>query len=259
MFDMQKVGKRIISLRKKCNLTQLELADKMGISFQAISGWERGISMPDISKLPELAQIFNVTIDELLGEKSDFIEAVAKDDVDAYLNSEAFSTDEIANAVPLLKPDQAEQVIEKVGTDMFSDISPFLPFMSERDVKEFAVKAYENGESVREFLAFMSENDVNQLAEKAARNGEAVAEFLPFMSEDGVGRLAERVAQKGKSTADFLPFMSEAYVGQLAMKALEKSEDVSEYLPFMTEDDVKKLALLSIKKGKNADAFQSFL
>ena len=259
MFDMQKIGKRIISLRKKRNLTQLELADKMGISFQAISGWERGISMPDISKLPELAQIFNVTIDELIGEKSDFIEAVVNDDVDSYLKSEAFSSDEIADAVPLLKPDQAEQVIEKVGTDIFADISPFLPFMSEHDVKEFAVKAYENGETVAKFLPFMSEDDVNLLAEKAAQNGETVAEFLPFMSENDINRLAERAAQMGKATVDFLPFVSEAYVGQLAIKALEKNEDVSEYLPFMTENDVKKLAILSIKKGKNADAFKPFL
>ena len=39
-------------------MTQMELADRMGISFQVVSNWERGNSMPDISKLPELAEIF---------------------------------------------------------------------------------------------------------------------------------------------------------------------------------------------------------
>ncbi len=79
MFDMQKIGKRIVSLRKEKNMTQMELADKLGISFQAVSNWERGNSMPDISKLPELAEIFGVTLDELLGEKSPLIEAAVED------------------------------------------------------------------------------------------------------------------------------------------------------------------------------------
>ena len=52
MFDMQKIGKKISELRKRKNITQMELADQMGISFQAVSNWERGNSMPDISKLP---------------------------------------------------------------------------------------------------------------------------------------------------------------------------------------------------------------
>ena len=85
MFNMQKVGRKIAELRKTHNMTQLELADKIGISFQAISNWERGNSMPDISKLPELASLFNVTIDELLGEKSELVERAVKDELKEYL------------------------------------------------------------------------------------------------------------------------------------------------------------------------------
>ena len=44
MFVMKKVGRRISELRKRKNMTQLELADRMGISFQAVSNWERGVS-----------------------------------------------------------------------------------------------------------------------------------------------------------------------------------------------------------------------
>ncbi len=75
MFNMTNVGIRISELRKAKNMTQMELADKMGISFQAVSNWERGNSMPDISKLPELAQLFGVTVDEILGEKSDLLDS----------------------------------------------------------------------------------------------------------------------------------------------------------------------------------------
>ena len=61
MFNMQKIGKKISELRKRRNMTQMELADQMGISFQAVSNWERGNSMPDISKLPELAELLSVS------------------------------------------------------------------------------------------------------------------------------------------------------------------------------------------------------
>ncbi|MFD1904122.1 helix-turn-helix domain-containing protein [Paenibacillus rhizoplanae] len=68
MFDMLKVGRNIVRLRGMAGLTQMGLADKLGISYQAVSNWERGASMPDISKLPQLAEIFDVGIDEILGE-----------------------------------------------------------------------------------------------------------------------------------------------------------------------------------------------
>ena len=44
MFVMKKVGRKISELRKAKNMTQLELADKMNVSFQAVSNWERGVS-----------------------------------------------------------------------------------------------------------------------------------------------------------------------------------------------------------------------
>lgn len=44
MFQMSKVGKTISAARKAANMTQMELADQLGISFQAVSNWERGVS-----------------------------------------------------------------------------------------------------------------------------------------------------------------------------------------------------------------------
>ncbi len=70
MFNMNEIGRRIAELRKKADMTQLELADRLGVRYQAVSNWERGSSMPDIMKLPELASIFDTTIDKLLGEET---------------------------------------------------------------------------------------------------------------------------------------------------------------------------------------------
>ena len=64
------LGTRIADLRKRRGITQDELAEKMGISAQAVSKWENDISCPDILMLPILADFFGVTIDSLLrGER----------------------------------------------------------------------------------------------------------------------------------------------------------------------------------------------
>lgn len=63
----QTLGKRIMAQRKRLNLTQDALAEKLGITAQAVSKWENDISCPDIAMLPKLSAIFGITTDELLG------------------------------------------------------------------------------------------------------------------------------------------------------------------------------------------------
>lgn len=57
-------GERILKFRKELNLTQNEVAEKLFVTYQAISQWENGITKPDIDMLPKLAEVFNKTIDE---------------------------------------------------------------------------------------------------------------------------------------------------------------------------------------------------
>lgn len=66
---MSDINLKVLELRKMKGISQLELANILGISFQSISKWENGISMPDIILLPKIAQIFNVSVDQLLGLK----------------------------------------------------------------------------------------------------------------------------------------------------------------------------------------------
>ena len=60
-------GQRFARLRKSKGYTQEQIAEKVNISYQAVSKWENDISSPDISILGELANILDVTVDELLG------------------------------------------------------------------------------------------------------------------------------------------------------------------------------------------------
>ena len=59
------IGKKIKQLRFQYNYTQEQLAEKLGISSQAVSKWENNAAMPDITLLPALAETFGITIDEL--------------------------------------------------------------------------------------------------------------------------------------------------------------------------------------------------
>ena len=59
------LSKNIVKYRKKHCLTQAQLAALVGVSTQAVSKWEQGISAPDIMLLPELSQIFKIDIDSL--------------------------------------------------------------------------------------------------------------------------------------------------------------------------------------------------
>lgn len=69
---MNTLGKRLIIARKRSGMTQAEVAEKLSVSVQAVSLWERDENAPDISKLPELSKLYKVTIDWLVsGEAPD--------------------------------------------------------------------------------------------------------------------------------------------------------------------------------------------
>ena len=63
------IGEKIYTLRTKSGMTQEQLAEKMGVSRQAISKWESGVSVPELNKLKALANLFQVSLDELMGQK----------------------------------------------------------------------------------------------------------------------------------------------------------------------------------------------
>ena len=72
------LGTMIAELRKQHGMTQLELAEKMGVTDKAVSKWERDLSCPDINSLPNLAEILGVSVEELMQIKKEAEEPVSK-------------------------------------------------------------------------------------------------------------------------------------------------------------------------------------
>ena len=67
MIDFVKVGERITEYRRRANLSQEELAAKLFVTRQALSKWERGMSVPSIDTLTEISKLFKVSFEEILG------------------------------------------------------------------------------------------------------------------------------------------------------------------------------------------------
>ena len=72
------LGTMIAELRKQHGMTQLELAEKMGVTDKAVSKWERDLSCPDINSLPALAEILGVSVEELMQIKKEAEGPVSK-------------------------------------------------------------------------------------------------------------------------------------------------------------------------------------
>ena len=83
----QTLGMMISTLRKEKGMTQLELAEKMGVTDKAVSKWERDLSFPDINSIPKLAEIFEVSVDELMQVKTETKENIGKNKVDEIVDT----------------------------------------------------------------------------------------------------------------------------------------------------------------------------
>ena len=65
-MNPEKIGQFIKKIRKDNNLTQQDLADKYGVTYQAVSKWERGINLPEVSLIRQISKDFNISVDDIL-------------------------------------------------------------------------------------------------------------------------------------------------------------------------------------------------
>lgn len=111
---MNTVGKNICTLRRQKGFTQEELAGRLNVSFQAVSKWENGVSMPDISTLPLLAGALGCSIDSLLGYAVE--QRIINDYEDRYNGEDYYwgvrPSDMCFEVMKLLPPTRALRVLD---------------------------------------------------------------------------------------------------------------------------------------------------
>lgn len=79
------LGEKIISERKKCKLSQEDLAEKLGITRQTISNWELNETSPDLKQASKLYDIFNISLDELTGKENAILTKLDKTESNSKL------------------------------------------------------------------------------------------------------------------------------------------------------------------------------
>lgn len=266
MFNMKELGRKIALLRKNKNLTQMGLADLLGISFQAVSNWERGETMPDIAKLPELAQILEVSIDEILNNEAgtkiikNVIEGKSKD----YVNGQEVSSEEFANAAPLLKPEQINEVAKGISkVDNVGEMIQWLPFVSKETADKVAEKALEYEDIILEdLLPFISKGYADKIVMKAMEKNHDIEELIevaPFVSKGAADSIAEKAISNGVyNLMRLLPFVSGYYADIIVEKEIDRSTSleaiIKEAIPFISTPIVDRLAQMAL--DKNLDNLQ---
>lgn len=84
------LGEKIIELRKKENLTQEKLSEKIGISRQTLSNWEGNCTSPDIIQAKKLSKIFRISLDDLLSIETDLECKKENDILKTLINEECY-------------------------------------------------------------------------------------------------------------------------------------------------------------------------
>ena len=141
MFNTIQFGKYLFYLRKKHDLTQSEVADKLNLTRQAVSRYETGDSFPDVSILVELANIYGVSFTDLinagnptLGE-SIILTSIANKNEDVVVKD----IKDLENLAPLIKPSVLERLSKNLLDDGI-DISSFInlaSYLSDEAVVDF--------------------------------------------------------------------------------------------------------------------------
>ena len=252
MFDTMKIAKRIRESRIGKNMTQMQLADAMGVSYQAVSNWERGNSMPDISKLEDLCKALDLSVSQLLGMEEPQTAAVEKlvTEPEPELTAE-----ELVEIVPALPPALVKQQAkkQKLNLAMLTEIAPFL----DEDFLEEVLEDVEvDSLLVLQSLApYLDEDVLDKLVRRAPKEDfNGIAALAPFLDEDTLDYLVKRcqnVPQDWAFVDSLAPFLDEDTVdwmvkhwgGEMSGKMLES------LAPFMEEDTLDALADIRIAQG----------
>ncbi|MBQ7336585.1 MAG: helix-turn-helix transcriptional regulator [Clostridia bacterium] len=158
-MDIKKVGNQISELRKIKGLTQSELGERLCISFQAVSKWERGETLPDTAILPDLANVLETTVDFILtgGERMvEYKGKIAISDIIQGLRCLENMRDLLGNK-NIIYRSAINGINDKMNTDIekaFSDDYIFEAFVAEAVIQNLNMGSYVDITDVKNSLKY---------------------------------------------------------------------------------------------------------
>ena len=243
MFDVNGVSEKIRNARIKKNMTQSSLADELGVSFQAISNWERGNSLPDISKYEDLCRILDINLEELLGfgAESKTISKILKRK--NHEETAPVTVEEIVPIAPILPPEDLkdtlkihkEQCNTKTGLKKLLKLFPFLDQQTIDIMVEDAVLG-----DISELIAaapFLTKENMRKLLEGWQKN-----------------KPEDKKVSPGSLTA-LAPFLDREMFDMLLDHVEMGENDINQIIavaPFLTKENMRKL-LEGWQKNKPED------
>ena len=137
LFNTKKFGAFLARKRKDYDLTQAELAEKLSLTRQAISRYELGDSFPDISILVQIADIFDITLDALIGSGNPTAgEIKILKNSPAAEGESSIAINDIVNIAPLVKPSTLGAYVKKLSTQgiNISHIVSVIQYLNDNDI-----------------------------------------------------------------------------------------------------------------------------
>lgn len=256
MFNVNQVSRMLKDARIKKNLTQSALAERLGVTYQAVSNWERGTSLPDISNLSVLCDLLELDLYQLVGASQD--QALAESFFSNPDKLNDASIDAIAAVASMLPPEQLMEtvrdkkselrklstlvqlapfidadLIAELGADLvpanIGEVIELSPFVTTERCAKWIDKLEQTEDFeldvglLSELGPYLSQEKMDQLSERVVPDSLIVLDSVaPFLSADALCRLAERVEHV--TLEDYLIAMEclAPFLGRAAMERLHK-------------------------------------
>ena len=235
MFNINDVSRMLREARIQKNLTQNALADQMGVTYQAVSNWERGTSVPDISNLARLCEILELDLYKLVGSSQNrelTEELLASPD-----RLDSAPVDAIAAIAPMLPPRELEELVRAKKADIrnLSTLMQIAPFID-------AALAEEIG------------------AELTPAHIADVLGMSPFVSPELCAKWVERLEQQGDFELDtgllsaLGPFLPQERMDRLSERVVpEDLVILNSVAPFLSQDALCRMAARKMSRGETMD------
>ena len=284
MFDTMKVARKIREARIVQNMTQVNLADSMEVSYQAVSNWERGNSMPDIAKLEQLCRILDISMDELLGAESsriiDRVQDRVQDSKEDSQNQDALTCREIQEVAVILPPRDVEKLVEESiewqGKERInlSAMVGMAPFLDSEYLESLILRAHVDSlKEVTGLAPFVSVETLDRLAMNAdpEEDMKGIVSLAPFLSHETLDLVTEKVLGGDGDAGGFreslikitglAPFLDQEKLNRLAMKANpeEDMKGIISLAPFLSQETLKRAAEKRLERGGDISGLCPFL